>query len=461
MTESQDTQGREPKLARPPRSMPKRRTNQWRNWSRHVSERSQLTAGPKSETAVRSLVIGAAGSGLQVKTVGAGHSFNDIASTEGLRIHLDDYRGLVSVNPDTNVATFRGGTRLYEMPALLRPHGLALANQGDVDQQSIAGAISTGTHGTGLGFGGLASMVKSLRMVLANGEVVYCDSRMHPELFDLGRLGLGALGIILEVGLQCVPAFFLEARGSAEPIDEVLDTFVPRAREHDHVEFFWFPHADQAYVKTNRRVAADEVTAGQQTQQLLSKFVDGELMQNLAHGLVVNLGSVVPGIVPTVNQVSPALMGQRTYTDEAHQVFVSSRKVRFNEMEYAIPFEDAPEVMREIRRIIDAHDWRISFPIEVRAAAADDVPLSTAFGRETAYIAVHRFVRESYFEYFGAVEEVLQDAGGRPHWGKLHTMRARDFAEAYPRFGEFLALRDEVDPDRVFGNHYLERVLGD
>ena len=445
---------------RAPRSLPKRRSNNWRNWSGGVTERSTLTAGPTSETAVKSLVIGAAGSGLQVKTVGAGHSFNDIASTEGLRIHLDDYRGLVSVNEETKVATFRAGTRLRELPALLRPHGLTLANQGDVDQQSIAGAISTGTHGTGLGYGGLASMVKSLRMVLASGEVVYCDERMHPELFEFGRVGLGSLGIILEVGMQCVPAFFLEATGSAEPVDDVLDTFVERARSIDHFEFYWFPHGDQAYVKSNRRLSAEQAPTGLQTQQLLSKVVDGEIMQNFGHQMAVNLGMLAPGIVPTLNQVSPALMGQRTYIDEAHAVFVSSRKVRFNEMEYAIPFEDAPEVMREVRRVIDAHDWRISFPIEVRAAAADEVPLSTAFERESAYIAVHRFARESYFEYFGAVEEVLQAAGGRPHWGKLHTMRAADFERAYPRFGEFVALRDEVDPNRVFGNHYLERVLG-
>lgn len=460
MSDVQDMPGRPPKPARAPRSLPKRRTNQWRNWSGHVSERSQLTAGPKSETAVRSLIIGAAGSGLQVKSVGAGHSFNDIASTEGLRMHLDDYRGLVSVNPETQVATFRAGTRLRELPALLRPHGLALANQGDVDQQSIAGAISTGTHGTGLAFGGLASMVRSLRMVVASGEVVYCDERFHTDLFEFGRIGLGALGVIVEVGIQCVPAFHLEARGTAEPVDVVFETFARRARENDHVEFFWFPHADQAYVKTNRRIPAGEAPTGMPAQQRLSKFVDGELMQNWAHGLVANLGSVAPRIVPSVNQVSPSLMGLRQYTDEAHQVFVSSRKVRFNEMEYAIPFEDAAAVMREIRRVIDAHDWRISFPLEVRAAAADEVPLSTAYGRESAYIAVHRFVRESYFEYFGAVEEVLQAAGGRPHWGKLHTMRARDFQRVYPRFDEFVALRDRVDPDRVFGNHYLERVLG-
>ena len=455
---------RSPRSWRVPRratDLPRERRNAWRNWSGGVQERSQLTAGPTSETAIKALVIGAAGSGLKVKTVGAGHSFNDIASTAGLRLHLDDYRGLVSVNPDTLVATFRAGTRLHELPALLRPHGLALANQGDVDQQSIAGAISTGTHGTGLGFTGLSAMVRSLRMVLADGSIVYCDERMHPELFAHARVGLGALGIIVEVGMQCVPAFRIEATEGAEPVEEVLDGFAERARTTDHHEFFWFPHSDRAFVKSNRRLAEGELPSPEALPLgAVTRFVDVEVVQNWGHGIAASLGAVAPGVVPRVNQLSAGLMGTRKYVAEAHQVFVSSRRVRFNEMEYAVPFADGIDVMREIRRVIESSDWRISFPIEVRAAAADDVPLSTAYGRDSVYIAVHRYVREPYLEYFAAVEEVLRAAGGRPHWGKLHTMDAAGLAGLYPRFDEFVALRDEHDPQRVFGNAYLERVLG-
>ena len=452
---------RAPRPARSATALPRERSNAWRNWSGDVRERSQLTAGPTSETAVKALVIGAAGSGLKVKTVGAGHSFNDIAATDGLRLHLDDYRGLVSVNPETLVATFRGGTRLHQLPGLLEPHGLALANQGDVDQQAIAGAISTGTHGTGLGFTGLSAMVKSLRMVLADGSVVYCDERMHPELFAHARVGLGALGIILEVGIQCVPAFRVEASVGAEPVDEVLDGFAERARTRDHYEFFWFPHSDRAFVKSNRRLAAGELPSPDALPLgAVTRFVDAEIVQNWGHGLAASLGAVAPGIVPSVNRLSSGLMGTRKYVADSHQVFVSSRRVRFNEMEYAVPFDDGMEAMREIRRVIEAGEWRVSFPVEVRAAAADDVPLSTAYGRDSVYIAVHRYVREPYLEYFAAVEEVLRAAGGRPHWGKLHTMDAAGLADVYPRFDEFVALRDEVDPQRVFGNAYLERVLG-
>lgn len=436
------------------------RSASWSNWSGRVHERSRLTASPSTETAVRALVQGAAGSRLTVKAVGAGHSFNDIAAAEGLRVDLDSYQGIVSVNEATDVVTFRAGTRLSRLPELLAPYGLALENQGDIDHQTLAGAISTGTHGTGLAFTGLSAMVASLRMVLADGSVLYCDARTHPEVFEFARLGLGALGIITEVGMRCVPAFRLEAHESAMPVTEVIDSFGEFARGSDHFEFFWFPHGESALVKRNRRLANDDIPADAPQPGTFSTFVDKEVVQNWAHAVAINVGRLVPAVIPSVNRLSASLMGGPKYSGPAHEVFVTPRRVRFNELEYAVPVADAPEVIREVRRVIERGDWRISFPIEVRTAAADDVPLSTAYGRESAYIAVHRFNREPHTAYFGAIEEVLQAAGGRPHWGKLHSMRAADFAEVYPRFGEFVGLRDRLDPGRIFGNHYLERVLG-
>ncbi|MFD2675162.1 D-arabinono-1,4-lactone oxidase [Gulosibacter bifidus] len=438
----------------------KKRMHAWRNWSGAVSDASQLTAGPTTETAVKSLVIGAGGSGLKVKTVGAGHSFNDIATTDGLRLHFNDYTGLVSVNSETNVATFRAGTPILKIPELLKPHGLALANQGDFAAQTIAGAISTGTHGTGLQFTNLSGAVRSLRIVLADGSILYCDSRTHPELFTFGRIGIGALGIILEVGLQCVPAFRVAANEESAPVDEVLDTFVAQAREHDHYSFLWYPHSTAALVKRNRRLAEGEEVEGYMPQSAFSRFVDEALVQTWGRQVSATIGTMVPGIVPKVNQFTSSLMARKKFTDDSHQVFAQPHKVRFNEMEYAVPFEDGPEVVREIRRLIERRDWRVSFPIEVRTTAADDIPLSPAFERESTYISVHRYVREPHEEYFGAIEEVLLAAGGRPHWGKLHTLRAEELRELYPRFDEFVTLRNDLDPQRVFHNTYLDRVLG-
>lgn len=441
-------------------STSKKRTYAWRNWSGAVSDESQLSAGPTSETAVKALVIGAGGSGLKVKTVGSGHSFNDIATTDGLRMHFRDYTGLVSVNSETNVATFRAGTPISKIPELLRPHGLALANQGDLAAQTIAGAISTGTHGTGLRFTGLSGAVRSLRMVLADGSILYCDARTHPELFTFGRLGIGALGVILEVGLECVPMFRVAADEEVMPVDDVLDSFVAQAREHDHFSFLWYPHSTTALVKRNRRLREGEEAEGYAPQSAFSRFLDEALVQTWGRQVSAAVGTMAPSMVPKVNQFTATLMARKKFTDDSHQVFAQSHKVRFNELEYAVPLADGPEVVREIRALIERHDWRVSFPLEVRVTAADDIPLSPAYERESAYISVHRYVREPHDEYFGEMEAVLHAAGGRPHWGKLHTLGARELSALYPRFDEFVALRDEVDPERVFHNAYLDRVLG-
>lgn len=439
----------------------KKRTYSWRNWSGAVSDASQLTAGPTSETAVKSLVIGAGGSGLKVKTVGSGHSFNDIATTDGLRMHFGDYEGLVSVNSETNVATFRAGTPIAKISELLKPHGLALANQGDIASQTIAGAISTGTHGTGLRFTNLSGAVRSLRMVLADGSILYCDSRTHPELFTFGRIGIGALGVILEVGIECVPAFRVAADEAVISADEVLDTFAEEARHNDHFSFLWYPHATSALVKRNRRLGEGEEVEGYAPQRAFSRFVDEALVQTWGRQMSATVGTMLPGMVPKVNQFTATLMARKKFTDDSHQVFAQSHKVRFNELEYAVPFTDGPEVIREIRSLIERRDWRVSFPIEVRTTAADDIPLSPAYERESAWISVHRYVREPHEEYFGEIEEVLHAAGGRPHWGKLHTLGAEELRALYPRFEDFVALRDRVDPERVFHNAYLERVLGE
>lgn len=439
----------------------------WRNWAGNVMASPVEIATPANETEVSDLVRTASERGLRVRAVGAGHSFSNAAETDGVLVSLDRLRGLVRVERDAagdSVAVLRAGTRLHELPRILGTHGLALANQGDIDRQSIAGAISTGTHGTGLGFTGLAAMVRSLRLVTATGDVLALSSSAHPERFDVARLSLGALGIVTEVGLACVPAFDLVADEQAMPLDEAIDGFADRCRAHDHTEFFWFPHADRALVKVNSRVAPGEAPQGVPDAPRLGpvrRLVDEELVNNGLHGLACRLGRAVPPAVVPLNRLATSLISGRRYRAAAHDVFVSPRRVRFVEMEYGVPFGDTPEVLREVRMRIERQGWRVSFPIEVRAAAGDDVPLSTAYGRETAYIAVHRFAGEPTREYFAAIEPVLAEAGGRPHWGKVSTLDVDALRARYPRFDDVIAARNELDPSRAFASPFTSRVLGE
>ncbi|MDO9395248.1 MAG: D-arabinono-1,4-lactone oxidase [Herbiconiux sp.] len=429
----------------------------WRNWARTEKVTPERVERPGSIGAVQRAVRGAARAGLRLKAVGAGHSFTGIAVATGVLLELDALSGVVSVDRERGRVTLLGGTRLFELPRLLRPHGLALANMGDIDRQSISGAISTGTHGTGARFGGIATQVVGVTLVTADGELMRIDEAEHPELLPAVAVSLGALGVIVEVTLQCVPAFVLEAVERQQPLDETLAALPATVAETDHFEFYWFPHTRSAATKTNTRRPASAAT---RPLTPLHRFVGDSLMANGVYRVTCAVGAVVPAIVPGVNSLAERLWSNRSFSDHSHRVFATKRTVRFREMEYAVPAADVPAVLGAIDELIRARGWRISFPIEVRFAAADALWLSTATGRQTGYIAVHRYFRENHREYFEAVEEIMNRHSGRPHWGKLHTQTAASLAELYPRHGEFVALRDRLDPERMFANDYLDRVLG-
>lgn len=428
----------------------------WRNWGRSEAARPAFRASPASVEEVQQLVRVARERGLPVKTIGAGHSFTAIAATDGILVDLDGLQGVVSADTATGRVRLRAGTRLHQLPALLAPYGLALPNMGDIDRQSIAGATSTGTHGTGLAFGGLATMITAAVLVTGDGSVLRVSDTENAELLPAVRLGLGALGILVELELQLVPAYLLHAVEHPEPF-EVIDEFRARVENADHFELYWWPHTDRVMTKTNTRLPVD---AGRKPVGAFSNWIEEEVMSNGALSLMCGLGHLVPAATPGINRLATRVYGDREYTDHSHEVFTAPRRVRFREMEYALPLDEVPAALHELRAMIDASGWRISFPVEVRAAAPDDNWLSTAHGRESGYIAVHRYVKDDPEAYFRAAEQIFLAHGGRPHWGKMHHLDASVFAERYPRFGDFLAVRDRLDPERTFRNAYLERVLG-
>ncbi|WP_288453174.1 D-arabinono-1,4-lactone oxidase [uncultured Microbacterium sp.] len=430
----------------------------WHNWARSASVRPQRMEFPRSIGAVARAVVAAREQGLSVKAVGAGHSFTGIAVAPGVLLDLTDLTGLVRVDRERGRATFLAGTRLHQIPKLLAPYGLAMENLGDIDRQSISGAISTGTHGTGVRFGGLATQVVGASLIVGDGEMLQVTEHENPDLLPAVALGLGALGVLVEVTIQCVPAFQLHAVERPEPLDDVREHLHRRAEEADHFEFYWFPHTDVGLLKTNTRLPESAV---RHPLPRVAKFLDEELLSNGVFTAVCALGRAVPAITPPLSRLAAKVTGRREYTDASTAVFTQHRGVRFREMEYAVPAERLAEAFDAVRALIDERRYRVSFPIEVRIAASDDLWLSTASGRATGYIAVHRYWRENPATYFEPIEELLRTFDGRPHWGKMHTRTADDLRPAYPRFDDFTALRDRLDPDRVFRNRYLRRVLGE
>ncbi|MBC9731965.1 D-arabinono-1,4-lactone oxidase [Nocardioides marmotae] len=432
---------------------------EWSNWSGLEQARPSRVVRPADAAAIAAEVERARQRRSTVKMVGTGHSFTAIAAPEETMLVPSAMAGIVAVDRVAMTVTALAGTRLQDLNEGLERLGLSLHNMGDIAEQTIAGAVSTGTHGTGGLAGGLAAQLAGLELVTGTGEVLRATAEENPEVLELARVGLGALGVLTTLTFRVEPLFLLEAREEPMAWDAALATYDEMTASSHHVDLYWFPHTDRTLVKRNDRLAAD-VSEAEPLPRWRS-WLDDDFLSNSVFGVLSAAANRAPGVIPRMNQVSARALGARTYSDVAHRVFTSPRHVVFREMEYAVPREVGLEVLRECRRVIDASDVTVSFPVEVRSTPADDVPLSTASGRDSFYLAFHTHRDADHRRYFALVEPVLRAAGGRPHWGKVHTMAAADLAAVYPRFGDFLALRDRLDPDRVFANTYLRRVLGD
>ncbi|MER7761167.1 D-arabinono-1,4-lactone oxidase [Streptomyces sp. NPDC097619] len=428
----------------------------WRNWSGTVAATPARVAGPTSVEELREEVRRAAAAGLRVKAVGTGHSFTAAAATDGVLVRPQALAGIRAVDRAAGTVTVGAGTLLKDLNRDLAAQGLSLTNMGDIMEQTVSGATSTGTHGTGRDSASIAAQIRGMELVTADGGLLSCSEKENPEVFAAARIGIGALGIVTSLTLAVEPLFLLTAREEPMRFEQVTDEFDGHVAENEHFEFYWFPHTGNCNTKRNNRSAGPAAPPG-----VVSGWVEDELLSNGVFQVACSVGRAFPGAVPGIARVASRALSARSYTDIPYKVFTSPRRVRFVEMEYALPRERVVVALRELKETVDRSDLRIGFPVEVRTAPADDIALSTASGRETAYIAVHMYKGTSYREYFTAAERIFTEHGGRPHWGKIHTRDAEYLASVYPRFGEFTALRDRLDPDRVFANPYLRRVLGD
>jgi L-gulono-1,4-lactone dehydrogenase len=402
-------------------------------------------------------VLAARAAELRVKAAGSGHSFTDIAATDGTLIRLDSCDNLISLDAVAGLVTVQAGMHLHRLNRILDEAGLAMTNLGDVDVQTISGAVATGTHGTGAMLGGIATQIRGLEMVLADGSVAACSPEERPDLFAAARVGLGALGIVSAVTLQCEPAFHLRAEEGALPIDETMARLDELVEENEHFEFWWFPYTDVALTRRNNRLptGADPSPLGR-----FRGYFEDELLANRVLGLAWRTARRFPNRVATINRLVTRAASARSYSDRSHRVFASARRNRFVEMEYAVPREAVRDLLRAVMGLFDRLDLPVPIPVEVRFAAADDIWLSTAYERASAYLAVHQVVGIPYERYFREVEAIMSGVGGRPHWGKLHFLHAEDLRQRYPRFDQFVRLRNELDPEGTFANRYLDRVLG-
>ncbi len=387
--------------------------SRWQNWSgRQVSSPGELHFA-RSREDVQAVVSHSAAAGLKIRAAGAGHSHSPIVDSDGVIIDCSGLSGLLAVDTSAQRAWMRAGSPVYALGAQLHEHGLALKNQGDIDRQFLAGAISTGTHGTGKDLQNLSAGLTALELVLADGECVQCDSNRETELFQVARLGMGSVGLITAIEMQLGPSQVLKEQSWQASLEEITDRIPDLCDAHERFEFFWYPQSNEATVKTIDPVNAEP-------------------------------------------QYPIASEGRRQ--GYSFEVLPSHRPHRHTEMEYSVPAEYGPECLQAIARLLREKFPDIVWPVEYRTVAADDVWLSMAYGRSTVTISVHQDIREPDEPYYRACEEVFRQYDGRPHWGKVNYLGGEDFAGSYDRWDDWWRVRDLVDPKMVFLNPWAESI---
>lgn len=427
----------------------------WRNWSASVEFEASEILYPRSEAEIIQIVERARQAGLMVRVVGSGHSFTPLVVTDAILMSLDHWQGLIRVDTSRQEVTVRAGTKIHALHELLYEQGFSQENLGDIDVQSIAGAISTGTHGTGASLGSISTQVTALRLVTGTGEILNCSESENRDLFKAAQVSLGALGIITEVTLRCLPRYKLHLQWRKGSLSDCLANYEQYKAENRHFEFFWIPHTDAVMMKFMNM--SDAEVRG---TNLFRQFNE-TVLENAALYLLMEASRFFPKISKKVAQTIGSLITGGEDVQYAHKVFASTRLVRFQEMEYNVPVEHFVTVMRELEALFQSgqHD-SIAFPIECRFVRRDDIFLSPAYEREAAYIAVHEYKGKPYRAYFDAAEAIFKRYEGRPHWGKMHSRQAADLRPAYPQWAAFQTARQQLDPDGVFMNAYLKTLFG-
>lgn len=430
-------------------------TNTWTNWAGDQSCHPDVIATPTDRDAVCDQVRRAAQAGRTVRVAGSGHSFSDAVLTDGTLLSLSRMNRVLDVDTESGLARVEAGITLNELSAVLHEYGRALPNLGDIDAQSLAGATATGTHGTGSMLPNLSAGLRSIELVLADGSALEVNAERDPDAWRAARVSIGALGVVTAVTVETVPSFVLESVEKAIPLEDVLANIDSYVDDNDHFEFFSFPHSPIALTKRNNRT-----TEAEQPRATTSAWVHDRLLQN--HGLeaVCRVGRAQPRLIPTINRTVSKFAGHSHRIDRSYRIFSTPRLVRMAEMEYALPRADGVDAFREVKEISERPEFDVPFPIEVRWVAQDDAHLSPAGGRDTCYIAVHMFEGMAWEPYFRTVEKLFVSFDGRPHWGKRHFQTADTLHHRYPEWETFAAVRDRLDPERVFTNEFVRRVLG-
>jgi FAD-linked oxidoreductase len=430
-------------------------TKTWSNWAGEEHCTPNLIVRPAGLGELTEVVTEATARGGQMTVAASGHSFTGAALTDDVMIDVGAFSGVIEADRSSGLVKVGGGTVLSDLNRELDTLGLAMPNLGDIDTQTIAGAISTGTHGTGAELPNISAQVVAIDLLTADGTLHNLTAEDTPKKLRAARIAVGSLGVITAVTLKTVPAFNLHRIDNPMPLDDVLANFDELAAENSHFEFFIFPYTRKAL--TIRRNRTDRPAA---PRSRIEQYLSDVVFENGIGDVALRWSGRIPVSIPKIARFSSVAMNQAERVDVSHRVFANHRTIRFNEMEYALPRADGPEALTRVIDLIESERFPMGMPIECRVVAEDDAYLSPAFGRATTYLAVHQYRGMEWRPYFEAIEEIFDSYGGRPHWGKRNSQTAATLAPKYPEWEAFQKMRQKFDPDHVFSNAYAQKVFG-
>jgi len=422
----------------------------WSNWSGNVSFRPRHVAVPKAEVELAATIRQAEG---RVRFPGSGHSFSPLNQTEGTLVDLSAFIGLGGFDPGRETATIAAATPLWGLGSLLHPLGYALKNMGDVDRQTLGGAVATSTHGTGRTLGSLSADVASFRLLLATGEVIHCGPDENPDIYNAGRVSLGLLGVMTEIDMRVRPAYKLQRKYFLHPVNELFRQLDGLVNANRHFEFFWFPHSDVVVCKSLNETEA-HAPARHSARTLHARGERRRAREYVFAGIAEAM-RYLPGTAKASHKFLSAFMPRKQKVRWSHEVFPTPRTIRFTEMEYAVPYAKGAEAVQELVEAIRQKKIVTAFPVEFRTVASDDCWLSPFYGQDSATIGVHQYTKHDAAPLFDIAEAIFRNHGGRPHWGKIHNCTRAELAALYPRFEDFCAVRRKLDPRGKFLNEHL------
>lgn len=426
----------------------RRRLIPWSNWSGAQRCLPAARVAPRSEDDIVNLLENSRG---VVRPVGASHSFSPLVPTDGTIVSLAQLSGMIGHNPETLEAEFWAGTPMSQMGQPLLDVGQAMVNMADIDYQTLAGAVSTSTHGTGIDYGSYSSYVSGLRLITASGDVLDCDAENNPEIFSAARVSLGALGLISRIRMQNRRPFKVHEQTWVQNTEELLEDVERLRRENDRFEFIPLLHSDVSLCVTLNETDDPRILAKEGGG-------DGDKIGLLRS--VHKYARDFPNVRASIMNTLAKQLDFPEVIDQSYKVFANVRDQRFNEMEYTVPAEAGPDCLREILALVRKRKLNSFMPLEYRYIKADDIPLSMFSGRDGCAISVHQSYEMDYHNFFAAVEPIFWKYEGRPHWGKLHSLNAAQLSKLYPQWQDFTELREALDPDGRFLNGHLASVFG-